>query len=92
MIRVTVEMLPHGSELHKRELGTMEIDLREVTPDHRVGGYGWRIFKWGKGRRTWRKGYVFGHDRRKRGPWDLLYRCLADAVGDRNRMDRSTSK
>lgn len=89
MIRVTVELLPHGDESRKRHLGTCEIanDLEESLASRGdLGSYAVRLSKWGQPTQTWKRGRVGGFDRIKRGPWDLLYLALKDTVGYRNRQ------
>jgi len=86
MIRVKIELWPLGDKTKARSLGSMEIALDPktlLTP--KVGSYNYRILQWGKDRKTWKKGHVGNHDRMHRGPWDLLYRCLVDAVASRNK-------
>jgi len=92
MLRVTIDLVPHGDEEDKRCLGTMEICLKGISPETpdrgvdraRYGWYRFSIFKWGPGRRAWRKGDDVGpFDRRRRGPWDLLLMCLRQALEGR---------
>lgn len=82
MIRVTVELLPGGSELHRKHLGTAEIE-NDTTGDVLFGNYKVRLSKWGKPTHTWKRGKVNGFPRKKLGPWDLLFRALLVTVGDR---------
>jgi hypothetical protein len=83
MLRVTIELLPFGSENQKRTLGAIEI-VNDGTGDVNTGHYDVTIFKWGEGRRVWRRGRVEAFPRRRLGPHDLLYRALAATVGGRN--------
>lgn len=85
MIRVTIELLPHGSELHKRHMGTAIIS-NDGTGDWESGNYKVTLSKWGKPKVTWKKGTITDFDRKKRGPWDLLYLALHGIVGGRNRQ------
>lgn len=83
MIRVTIELLPLGSELHKRHMGTAIIS-NDATGNKEIGNYKVTLSKWGRPKQVWRKGEVKGLSRSKRGPWDLLYLALKNLVGDRN--------
>jgi len=83
MIRITVELLPAGSEKLKRHLGTAEIS-NDGTGSHAVGNYDVRLSKWGAPGTTWKRGKVMDFYRRRRGPWDLLYLALRAIVGSRN--------
>ncbi len=82
MVRVTIELLPFGSEDRKRHLGTIEIS-NDLTGTEKEGNYKVRLSKFGKPESTWRKGVVRGFDRKKRGPFDLLLLALQATVGDR---------
>jgi len=84
MLRVTIELLPLGSESRKKHLGTIEIvNDRTGTPE--TGNYDVTLFKWGTGRRVWRRGRVDGFPRKRLGPHDLLLRALLATVGNRKR-------
>ncbi len=85
MIVVKIELHPLGFEKNKRSLGLIEIS-NDLTGTKETGNYKYKIFKWGRGRRVWKCGRVEGISRSKRGPWDILYRCLQEAVGSRNRV------
>lgn len=82
MIRVTIELLRHGSEAHKRHLGTIEI-ANDGTGDADMGNYSVRLSKFGNPMSTWKRGAVTGFARRKRGPFDLLLLALLRTVGTR---------
>lgn len=84
MLRITIELLPFGSEARKRHLGTMEIS-NDGTGDLEIGNYDVRLSKWGRPGQTWRRGRVEGFPRRRLGPYDLLYRALLATVSERNR-------
>ena len=84
MIRVTVELLPFGDETKAEHLGTAII-ANDLTGDVETGNY-WATFsKWGRPNQVWKRGQVVNFERQTRGPWDLLYLALRDAVGMRNR-------
>lgn len=80
MIRVTVERIPFGVG-EPEHLGTMEIaNTGQGTPTQ--GKYRVRLSD--KAGRPWREVHVEGFSRRWLLAWDLLYRVLRDAVGERN--------
>ena len=83
MLRVTIELLPLGSESRKRHLGTIEI-VNDRSGTLELGNYDVTLFKWGTGQRVWRRGRVEGFPRKRLGPHDLLYRALMATVGGRN--------
>ncbi len=83
MLRVTIELLPHGSEAHKRHLGTIEIANTGGTSTQ--GNYRARLSKRGKPNQIWKAGEVINFPRKRLGAYDLLYRALEAAVGERNK-------
>lgn len=84
MIRITVELLPHGMELGKRTLGIAEIS-NDGTGTVERGNYKVTLSKWApKERETWKETTVRFFPRTERGTWDLLYRALRRMVGSRN--------
>jgi hypothetical protein len=82
MLRVTVELVPHGDESRARHLGTAVI-ANDGTGDLDTGNYWAKLSKWGSGA-TWKRGKYKGFPRKRRGPWDLLYCLLREIVGERN--------
>jgi hypothetical protein len=83
MLRITVELLPHGRPDRARHLGTALIS-NDGTGDETHANYVALFSKWGRPNETWRRGTVLRFPRQRRGPWDLLYCCLHAAVGSRN--------
>ena len=83
MIRVTVELVPHGDESRKRHLGTAVI-VNDATGTHWTGNYRVVLSKMGRPDEFWRRGGVEGFPRLRLGAWDLLYRALRETVGSRN--------
>lgn len=81
MIRVTVELLPYGDESRKQVLGRMAI-VNDATGTPTRGNYHYAAT--GKSPQIWKRGGVKGFPRQRLLAWDLLYRVLRDAVGDRN--------
>lgn len=84
MIRVTVELLPHGDASRARHLGTMTI-ANDGTGTLQRGNYTATLSKWGQPNAVWKHGRVVNFDRKRRGAWDLMLQVLRSAVGDRNR-------
>jgi hypothetical protein len=82
MIRVTVELVPHGREEHKRVLGRMVI-ANDGSGSPTAGNY--EAAATGKAPRVWKNATVRGFPRKRLLAWDLLYRVLHEMVGDRNR-------
>lgn len=89
MIRVTVELLPHGMELGRKVLATADIandGAHLMRPAY--GSYDARLYvhqtRNGKPK-LWRRARVASMHRRQRGVWDLLQLVLQDALGNRNR-------
>lgn len=56
-----------------------EGDLVEVFPESRFN-----LSQRGSAKKKWKSGGVAGFPRLKLGAWDLLYRVLQSAVGNRN--------
>lgn len=84
MIRVTIELLPFGSEAGRKHLGTIDI-ANDGTGTAEKGNYKVRLAGFKGPASTWRSGAVKDFPRRSRGPYDLLLRALAATVGDRAR-------
>ena len=88
MIRVTVELISartgKTSLLGKAFISNDGVKSRET--DGAKGDYDATFSKWApKDNQTWKKGRVVDFDRKKRGPWDLLYLALHSCVGSRNK-------
>lgn len=83
MLRVTIELLPHGDASQPRHMGTAVI-ANDGTGDGQTGNYAIRLSKWGRPDEDWRKGRIVGFDRKGRGAWDLLFLGLRNLVGSRN--------
>lgn len=88
MLRVTIELLPHGDESRKETIGIIDI-INDGSGDPEIGNYAVRLHKtpkYAKRPGVWRRGKVTGFPRLVLGPYDLLCRALAATVGDRNKM------
>lgn len=91
VIRITVELLPHGREDNKRVLGIGEI-ANDGTGTAALGNYVATFSKWApQTGEIWRAAHLVGFDRKDRGPWDLLLACLIAALHDR-RMGATQGK
>ncbi len=93
MIRVTIELFPHGQQSLRETLGVMDI-WNDATGDPTTGNYGFCAWKAGTPkdilhtrdtitRAKW-NGEVKDFPRKKLLVYDLLYRCLKVAFGERN--------
>lgn len=84
MLRVTIELLPFGSEARKRHLGTIDI-ANDGAGTRERGNYKVRLSKFGRPASDWKTGAVENFPRLSLGPYDLLLRALVSTVGSRNR-------
>lgn len=84
MIRVTIEMLPHGDESKKRHMGTVDI-ANDGTGTRESGNYKVRLSRMDSPSRAWKSGAIKGFNRITRGPHDLLLLALLSLVADRNK-------
>jgi len=82
VIRVTIEMLPHGDESRKRHLGTAII-ANDGTGTATQGNYNIRLSRRGQPDSVWKTGRLTGFLRKKFLVWDLLLLALAATVGQR---------
>lgn len=87
MIRVTVELIS-AIDGHTETLGIAEI-WNDATGNETTGNYKFKLGRrgqkyLGKTFTGWREGKVKDFPRKRLLVWDLLYRCLKEAVEDRN--------
>lgn len=82
MIRVTVELIPHGDESRKRHLGTAII-ANTGAGTEALGNYKVSLSRRGQPESVWKDGAISGFPRKRLGPWDLLLWALAATVGNR---------
>ena len=81
MIRIQIDMWPHGDEKRKYNLG--EIRIANVGGTETQGAYIFSLTKRDGGK--WKSGILEGEFPRKRlGVYDLLFRVLRQVVGGRN--------
>lgn len=82
MIRVTIELIPLGVG-HAKSTWTAEIENVNFNPTQ--GEYNYRLSRRGGDvRLPWRHGNISGFPRKRLSAYDLLFRVLRDAVGERN--------
>lgn len=88
MLRVTVELIPHGIG-EPKVIATADIWNDGTSDSPTFGNYEADLYvhqtKDGKPRK-WRHAKVSSFPRIGRGPWDLMQHVLADALGKRNRV------
>lgn len=84
MVRVTIELLPRGSEAHKRHLGTVLIANTGAQGPGPVGDYTVTCSMRGRPDQVWKSAEVLGFPRKRLGAYDLLFRALRNVVGFRN--------
>jgi hypothetical protein len=98
MIRVTVELLPHGIESQKRVLGTAIIANDGTASDgsgnSEFGNYNVRLLTGDPpiarhAGRLWRSGRVEGF-RRSASPWSLIALALASCQVHNKRLQKET--
>lgn len=78
MLRITIELVPHGIESRKSTLGVIKI-ANDATGTLSSGNYDVTLSKEppiAKRTGIWKKGTVEGFPRQKLGPYDLLFRAL----------------
>lgn len=80
MIRITVEMVPHGDESKKTLFAVAEIALQKHSPDGQLGTYHTRTShtaKYYKPGKWWKQGVLENFQRLKKSPWELITMALA---------------
>ena len=80
MLRITVEIVPHGDESKKTVFAVAEIALEAVSDDMKVGKYNTKTShtgKWYRPGKWWKNGVLEGFHRLTRSPWELITYCLA---------------
>jgi len=82
MIRITVELVSAVDKSRSRVLGVGFI-WNDGKGSPTRASYGWQLMKAGTDR-IWKSGTLADFPRTSLGGWDLLFRALKAAVGDRN--------
>ena len=90
MIRVTIELVPHGNESKTRTLHVGVI-ANNGTGSKTKGNYYFALSQRGS-RKVWKSGVVQGFPRKSRGAWNLLYRVLEEAAERRGRNSKEKDK
>jgi hypothetical protein len=89
MIRVTIEMIPHGREARARHMATIEI-ANDNSGTVETGNYTAELSKVNRLGRVrvhphlWKRARVVNFPRGRLTVYDLLFRVLQEAVGERN--------
>jgi hypothetical protein len=83
VIRVTVELFS-AIDGHHEVLGVAEI-YNDASGTPNLGNYEYILSPRNVPNKTWKKGNIEGFPRKRLLAWDLLYRCLKDAVSERNK-------
>lgn len=80
MIKVTVELLVHGSPKNVQHLGTAYI-TNDETGDKTLGNYNVLFSRRDNAQLAWRTGHVKNFKRLQYGAWDLLALALISVLG-----------
>jgi hypothetical protein len=92
MIRVTVEMVPHGNEKRAYVIG-IGVIANDGTGNTRLGNYVYALNVIEGGATVkYQSGEIKGFRRLENSVWRLLYRCLNDIFSTRRRVDREQER
>ena len=83
MIKITVELIS-AIDGHREILGVAEI-ANDATGTISSGNYRYAFSKRKLPNQIFKGGSIKDFPRKRLLAWDLLYRCLKDAVGERNK-------
>lgn len=81
MIVVTIELWPHGDSKRKQLLGCGAI-ANDGSGSNSTGNYNFELSD--RSGKLWKSGEIKGFPRKRLLGWDLLFRILRQAVGERN--------
>lgn len=81
MIRITIEMIPHGDLSKIRHIATGYIS-NDASGNLGNGNYKVVLHRCGGSDAVWKKGEVKNFPRQKRSAWYLLHRALCSVIGD----------
>ena len=81
MLRITIELLPYGSEEKKTILGT-GIIYNDGSGDKNNGNYIVSLYN-KNSKRIWRCNRILRFKRKRYTAWDLLYKALKETIGER---------
>lgn len=76
MLRVTIELLPHGREDNKKVIGIMEV-MNDGSGTEEIGNYNIILRE---GKKEFKRGGVNEFHRKELGPWDLVYQALQNIM------------
>lgn len=79
MIRIRIELVPHGNDKIIREIGRMEI-VNDGTGDNRIGNYDIRLFRRGSKTTIQNTGKIYSYPRKAYSIWVLLKKAI-EAIG-----------
>lgn len=82
MLKITIELIPHGNE-EKKEIIAIGKIWNDGTGTKEVGNYQVRLYKNGEPNKVWRSGSLEGFQRLTHGAWDLLCLALTATLHDR---------
>lgn len=84
MLVIRIELWPGGSEEEKEIIHEGRIARVRTYNKMARGDYRYWFSQARKTKRTLRRGKIVHFPRKRLSAWDLLYRCLKDALGERN--------
>jgi hypothetical protein len=79
MIRIIIELVPHGIESQKETLCIGKI-WNDTTGDANTGNYGFQFFRAHRSNTIWKTGEIKDFPRKKLSVWYLLHRCLKESI------------
>lgn len=82
MLVIKIELWPGGDESRKRLLHEGRIWRHATLGPY--GNYRYTFSQANKTKRLLREGGIEGFPRKRLSAWDLLFRCLKEAFGERN--------
>lgn len=77
MIRITIELVPHGVEYLSRTIGVATI-ANDGTGTKDVGNYVYKLFTEEESPKLWKTGEIKGFERLRYTVWKLLFLILQD--------------
>lgn len=83
MVRVTIELVPHGDESQKRTIGLINIMNDGTSPNRAIGNYTAELMHagrfYGKRKGVFKRAKVRGFARKILSPYRLVFRVLREA-------------
>lgn len=89
MLLITIELIS-ARDGHRETLGkgTIALDPKELNERRTRGGYEYVFYTRGSSNRVWKTGKIYDFPRKALLGYDLVFRCLEDAIGERNQPRR----